>query len=258
MDPNTTDLCKVPAGKSPNGTHNFVNPPSLGPAMIAVGTTLLVISTAFTTTRLFLNRKKLHSADYDAAKCGWADSSVDFTFIACLVNIAYTGVILSQHKSHRHSWDMPVCWYTGRFLQLPFAQTVLFSPAFFFSKAAIFLLYRQLFATGKRLRLAINAGLAIIFLVYLSNIPLAAVYAAPDAGKPWNSLLAKLQKVGQRFSLAGLVQSAVGTVMDIYIFVLPMPILLGLHMPLKRRIQLVAVFSTALLYVPPCPRAANR
>lgn len=124
---------------------------------------------------------------------------------------------------------------------------MLFTPTFIFSKAAIFLLYRQLFATGKQLRLAINIGLVITLLCYLSNIPLAAVYAAPDAGMPWKSLLRKLQTVGAKFSTAGLVQSVVGTVMDLYIFVLPLPTLLRLHLPLRRRVQLVGVFSLALL-----------
>ncbi|EFY87050.1 hypothetical protein MAC_06948 [Metarhizium acridum CQMa 102] len=241
----TKDLCEIPAGKPPGGKYNFIDPPSLGPTVIAVGTTLLAISTAFTVGRLFINRSKLHSADY-------------ITFVACLVNIAYTGVIIAllmkdlvsaEHNSFHHAWDVPVCFYTGQFLQLPFIQTVLFSPVFFFSKAAIFLLYRQLFATGRRLKIAINLGLAATFLVYLSNIPLAAVYAAPDPGKPWSSLLVKLQTKGQKFSLAGAVQSAVGTAIDLYIFFLPMPILLGLHLPLKRRLQLVCVFSIALLLI---------
>ncbi|KJK74563.1 hypothetical protein H634G_10092 [Metarhizium anisopliae BRIP 53293] len=201
----TNDLCKIPAGKPPGGKYNFIDPPSLGPTVIAVGTTLLATSIAFTGGRLFINRSKLHSADCDTLAVGefWIRKRAvtywhtDITLVACLVNIAYTGVIIAcktrQHDSFRHAWDGPVCFYTGRFLQLPFIQTVLFSPVFFFSKAAIFLLYRQLFATGRRLKLAINLGLVITLLVYLSNIPLATVYAAPDPGKPWSSLLVKLQ-----------------------------------------------------------------
>ena len=123
----------------------------------------------------------------------------------------------------------------------------MFSPAFFFTKAAIFLLYLQLFATDKKLKFAIYFGLLIILLTYLSNIPLAAVYSAPDPGKPWSTVLLKLETDGHKFSLAGVVQSAVGTVMDLYIFFLPLPILMGLNMPLERRIQLVGIFSIALL-----------
>lgn len=59
----TKDLCKIPAGKPPGGKYNFIHPPSLGPTLIAVGTTLLAILIAFTGGRLFINRSKLHSAD---------------------------------------------------------------------------------------------------------------------------------------------------------------------------------------------------
>ncbi|KJZ77354.1 hypothetical protein HIM_03078 [Hirsutella minnesotensis 3608] len=232
----TVNLCAIPAGVSPTGIHNFVDPPSLGPAVLAVGVVLAVISTAFTIGRLYINRNKLHSADY-------------FTFIACVTNVAYTGVICAQYRYYRHSWDIPVCWYTGNYLRLPFVQTVLFSPAFFFSKAAIFLLYRQLFAVGRRFKMAVHIGLGITFLLYLSNIPLAAIYAAPRIGHSWESLLETIAANSRSFALGGIVQSAVGTLMDFYMFFLPLPILIRLQMPLGRRLQLVGVFSTALLAV---------
>lgn len=48
-------------------------------------------------------------------------------------------------------------------------------------------------------------------------------------------------------SVAGVVQSAVGTFIDLYIFVLPIPFLLSLQMPKRRVLGLIGVFSTALL-----------
>ncbi|RWA06305.1 hypothetical protein EKO27_g8807 [Xylaria grammica] len=164
----TTDLCSIPAGVSPDGIYNFDNPPTLGPAVIAVAVVLGTISTAFGFARLYINRNMLHSADY-------------FTLCAVLTNIAFIGVICAQHKFYRHSWDIPVCWYSGEALKLPFIQTVLFTPAFFFPKAAIFLLYLQLFAIERRTAILIWFGLVITLLNYLSNIPLAAIYAAPRA-----------------------------------------------------------------------------
>ncbi|KAI1345672.1 hypothetical protein F5Y01DRAFT_322979 [Xylaria sp. FL0043] len=230
------DPCQIPAGISPNGVYNFENPPSLGPAVVAVSVVLGVISTAFGAGRLYINRNILNSADY-------------FTVAAVLVNIAFIGVISSQFRYYRHSWDIPVCWYTAEYLKLPFVQTILFAPAFFFPKAAIFLLYRQLFAVQKRTGIAINFGLLITLLVYLSNIPLAAVYAAPRPGHSWDSLLLSLQANSRPFALGGTIQSAIGTLLDFYIFCLPLPILYRLQIENERRFQLIAIFSTALLGV---------
>ncbi len=61
--PGSTDLCAIPAAESPDGTHNFVNPESLGAAVIAVGVVLATISTVFGAGRLYANRNSLHSAD---------------------------------------------------------------------------------------------------------------------------------------------------------------------------------------------------
>ncbi|KAF2992885.1 hypothetical protein E8E14_000146 [Neopestalotiopsis sp. 37M] len=230
------DLCTIPAGTSPDGVYNFVDPPSQGPAVIAVGVTLCAISTAAISVRLYVNRNSLRSADY-------------FTLVACVINIAFTGIICAQHKFYRHQWDVPVCWYDGSVFKLTFAQTVIWSPAFFFPKAAILLLYQQLFAIQRTIRIAIYVGMVITFLVYLSNIPLAAVYLAPRVGQSWESLILTLETNKTPMTLGGVVQSTIATLIDFYIFILPLPIIARLQMPPAKRFGLIAVFSTALLGV---------
>ncbi|KAK4186806.1 hypothetical protein QBC35DRAFT_500328 [Podospora australis] len=229
-------LCAVPAGVSPNGIYNFVDPPSLGPAVFGVGISLAVISTMFVIGRTFAKRKKLQLSDW-------------FTIIGCLFNIAFTGVIVAQARYYRHTWDTPVCWYDGQYARLPFVQTTLWAPAFFFTKAAIFLLYRQLFSAGRGVRILIDSGIVITLLLYLSQIPLAAIYAAPRAGESWDDLLFKLRDNAKPFTLGGTVQSAIATALDLYIFFLPLPTLIKLRMPSSRKWQLIGVFSTALLGV---------
>ncbi|KAI1120717.1 hypothetical protein F5Y10DRAFT_283077 [Nemania abortiva] len=163
------------SGLSLDRTYNFVNPESLGPAVIAVGVVLATISTAFGAGRLYANRSKMHLADCKLLH------SLTFVFRLC-----------SKYKSFRHQWDTPVCFYSA-------------------ASAAILLLYRQLFAIQNRTRIAINFGVLITFLVYISNIPLAAIYLAPR--------------------------------------VVEIPILFRLNMSVKRRVQLAGIFSTALLGV---------
>lgn len=97
------------------------------------------------------------------------------------------------------------------------------------------------------MRVAVNIGLLITLIVYLSNIPLAAIYAAPRAGHSWASLLNSLETNSRPFALGGAVQSGVGTLIDFYIFFLPMPIVWHLQLPQAKKLQLVGVFSTAVL-----------
>lgn len=170
-----------------------------------------------------------------------------------LLFIAFLTLNRTEHRIDRHAWDTPVCWYTGRFLRLPFTQSMLFAPATFFPKAAIFLLYRQLFGTGRRFRMAVDIGILITFLVYLSNIPLAVIYAAPRPGQSWDSILGSLETNARPFATGGIVQIAIETILNFYIFLLPLRILRHLNMPSKKRWQLVGVFSIAILYVTKLP-----
>jgi hypothetical protein len=190
------------------------------------------------------------------------------TFIGCLINITYTGLILARKRpspplpssdrsshsgrfagpdSYRHIWDTPVCDFNGESLKILFVQTIFFGPAFFFAKAAILLLYGQLFAVGKRFKLAINLSILVTLLLYLSEFPLAAIYGAPKPGHSWDSLLESLKTNAKPFALGGSVQSAISTALDIYIFILPLPILLKLQLVPRQRLQLLGIFSTALL-----------
>ncbi|KAK8113133.1 hypothetical protein PG984_013659 [Apiospora sp. TS-2023a] len=271
------DLCQIPAGTPPEGVApNFVNPTTLTPALVSVGVVLGVISTVFCAGRIYVNRNRLFIADSNVNGL-----LPDFTIVAVVVNIAYTGLtisgkvttgthftlsalfclrpwihgarfnidILLEYKTFRHQWDIPVCTYTAAELKIIFVETLLFAPAFFFPKAAILLLYRQLFVIQRGRRIAINIGLVVILLLYLSNIPMAVIYNAPHAGQSWDSMLLTLKENAREFCIAGSVQSAIGAVLDIYIFILPLPILWKLQLPYRRRVQLVATFSTALLAV---------
>jgi hypothetical protein len=120
-----------------------------------------------------------------------------------------------------------------------------FAPVFSSSKAAIFLLYRQLFNVKTNVKNAVNLGLIFTGVLYIPNIPLAAVFEAPAAGDSWQSMLTTTKS--HKMVYWGLDQSSMAVLLDIYIFVLPLPTIAKLHMPLGRRVQILGVFTTALM-----------
>lgn len=150
-------------------------------------------------------------------------------------------------NSYRHIWDTPVCDYSGKSLKILFAQLMFFGPVFFFTKAAILLLYSEFFAIEVGFKLAINLSILVTLLLYLSEFPLAAIYAAPRPGHSWDSLLENEKTNARPLALGGAVQSAISTALDIYIFILPLPILLKLQMMPRQRLKVLGIFSTALL-----------
>lgn len=129
--------------------------------------------------------------------------------------------------------------------QILYAQGVLLGPTIFFAKCSIFLLYRQIFTIQKPLKIAIWVGLIFTFLLYWAGVPLESYFSAPHVGETWEDLLTN-GRPGQLIYW-GIVQGTCSVVLDIYIFLLPLPMLAQLQMAHWRRLQLLAVFSTAMM-----------
>lgn len=119
----------------------------------------------------------------------------------------------------------------------------------FFAKSSLMLLYLRLFGLSRGFRYTIYVGLVVTFCVCLVGLPVTAYYCAPSPGQEWS-----VQTIGascQKSILPGVVQGALNVVLDLFIISLPVPVILGLHMSPRRRIAVLAVFLTGILYVNP-------
>jgi hypothetical protein len=124
-------------------------------------------------------------------------------------------------------------------------QLTIFGPSVFFAKAAIFLMYLQFFGVHKKLRIAVYIGIFVTFGAYWTSVPVAAYYGAPHPGETWESLFLNERPIWEAYW--GVSQGAIAIVLDIYIFLLPIPILWKLNTDRTRRIQLITLFGTALM-----------
>lgn len=118
-------------------------------------------------------------------------------------------------------------------------------PTVFFAKCSIFLLLLQIFTIHEPMKIAIWIGIAFTTLLYWAGLPLSSYFNAPHVGETWQELLYNGRP--HRLTYWAVVQGACSVVLDIYIFTLPLPLLAQLQMPRKRRLQLFAIFSTALM-----------
>ncbi|KAH8589195.1 hypothetical protein B0O99DRAFT_523672 [Bisporella sp. PMI_857] len=240
------DLCKIPAGKAPDGeTYNLIDPPSLSPNLIAVAVIMTTFSTVFFTGRIYLNIRNLTLPD-------------SFVIFGYLCSVAFTGTVLAVVKYARHQWDIPACWFTGKYLQFSlspdaaslrilFVNELLLTPAQFFSKASILLLYFQLFSVRTWMRVCIIGGIVFAFLIYFISWVTVPYFAAPHAGETWTEMLTKGRST--QVKVWGPIQGTCSIILDVFIFVLPLSNIWGLNMSLKKQFQLTAVFATALLGV---------
>lgn len=124
---------------------------------------------------------------------------------------------------------------------------MMLTPGLIFSKASLFLLFLQIFDTSIMggMKLAIRIGLIATVFVYLPAFPIMAYFQAPGAGESWAGVMTSGKP--QRAIYWGIVQSALGIILDLYMFVLPLPVIIRLHISKAKRIQLGLVFSTAFM-----------
>ena len=145
----------------------------------------------------------------------------------------------------RHQWNVPVCWYTASYMKILFAQGVLLGPVIFFLKTAILLLYLQIFSAHRTIRIIAYVGIVVTALTHWTTVPLELAYGCPTPGTTWTDLLTDGKPA--KLIYYGPVQGSLAVIIDICIFVLPLPVLWKLNMTLRKRIALCAVFFTALL-----------
>lgn len=156
--------------------------------------------------------------------------------------------MLVRRNLHESEFSMSTDGLSPHLLIMPkilFSQQIILSFAIFFSKASIFLLFHQIFEVQKAMRIAITAGIIFSALLYFINIPTSALLSAPHVGETWASVLTSGRP--QKNLIWGVVQAALSILLDLYIFILPIPVILRLHLSTKKKIQLVAVFTTALM-----------
>ena len=124
-------------------------------------------------------------------------------------------------------------------------MTFVYSPTAFFARLALVLFYFRIFSSHRATRVAIYVGILVGFL-YLTATEIAIlVFCVHRHGLQWFSV----QYVAQCMpsEKTNYSQGIFGVVSDIYVFILPLPILWTLHMPLRKKLGVTAIFLTGLM-----------
>lgn len=109
-------------------------------------------------------------------------------------------------------------------------------------------MYHQLFRIHRWIRVCVWVGILFGIAIYVPSIPLAAILSAPKVGQTWEEELEYLASTGDKsFIYWGPIQGSCSVLLDLFIFVMPLPVLKNLQLPTKRKLQLFALFATALL-----------
>ncbi|KAI1177769.1 hypothetical protein F4777DRAFT_540284 [Nemania sp. FL0916] len=245
--PPGTDLCQIPIGVPPDGQKPDFNDVGLKSLTISFSVILTTIAIAFALGRLFANIRKLGLSDL-------------FVLFAAIANIIYAVFLIVYAKYNRHQWNLPLCWINGQYELVAYIYESLTCLSLFFSKTATLLLFKQVFNVSRAMHIAIWIGIAVSFVLYGSSLAALSYLSAPHAGQTWDqvandAIISNLSPLYKGVAPVviplywGVAQGAIGTVFDIYIFILPLPILYRLNLTKKRKLQLSALFFVAILGV---------
>lgn len=230
------DLSVIPLDTPPPGVFpNFTNPATMSTIGIVVGITISCIAFIFTCIRFYSAVRITRSVGYD-------DYAVIAAFSFALAQVCLFS--LNQDDA-RHSWDIPLS-NLNSYAKLIFIELMIGSLCFSFAKLAILILFFRLFAPNRPFRFALYFGAFWAVLVYAITIVLSGALCAPRSTESFSSL--ELTIRCGRISTWLVVQSAFGVLLDFYIFFLPIPIIWKLKLGTKRKIGILGIFMTGLVY----------
>lgn len=125
-----------------------------------------------------------------------------------------------------------------------FVISAVTGPMFFFAKTSLFLLYYRVFAPNKPLRYIIIIGIGFCFAVYSTNFAIAVYFCSPHSGKEWDlKVFSSCTTIG----FYNIISGAANMALDIFMLGLPIPVVLRLQLPKKKKIGVLAMSMTGLL-----------
>ncbi|KAL8787504.1 MAG: hypothetical protein Q9213_002162 [Squamulea squamosa] len=265
------DASKIPLLPPPAGTtSNFVDPPTLASVAEGVGGLLIAIETVLLALRTWTNFKtfrKLRLEDCmpwtTLSKMVPSQPDLDWTIFAAILTYGYFALIMRFRPIARHIWDVPLIeatenLYKARrsFRPLPiavltepfqtiFAQEMMVGSTIFFSKTSLLLLFYRLFSIDKWFRYKLYAAFTFIAITTLPSIPMYLAVCLPNSDGSWAGASQKCTKT----NVYAYVQGPVGVIFDVFAIYLPASVIATLHLPLRRKIGVLAIFMTGMFAV---------
>lgn len=131
-------------------------------------------------------------------------------------------------------------------LQFLLVYTLLYGPSMFFIKASVLLLYRKVFSPNRWMRLCVYTGIGYLLITNGMTTILFGALCAPRNGESYLISYNSPQCVKNVDNLSNAV-AACNLIADIYLLVLPLPIIWKLQMSARKKYALIGVFTTGFL-----------
>lgn len=123
---------------------------------------------------------------------------------------------------------------------------LLYGPVAFCAKLSLFLLYYRLFSRHQWIRHLVYLGIGAAAAMYTAVMIVYGYLCLPRRGQSWieAGLSSRCHK---QFIMIGYVRGPFNVLSDLYLLFLPLPAVWQLHLPLRKRLGIAAIFLTGSL-----------
>lgn len=118
-----------------------------------------------------------------------------------------------------------------------------YGPAAFFAKLSIFLLYLRTFAPNQWMRRLTHCGIAINLIFYAG---IALAFGISCIGPSQDSINSRCRQVTKPLKY---IVSIFGAISNLYIYILPLPVIWHLQMTFRRKVGVSVIFAIGILCV---------
>ncbi|KAK8085975.1 hypothetical protein PG994_000949 [Apiospora phragmitis] len=231
---------------------NYTDPPTRGPELLITEVTTLSLALICLALRLWVRVRQLHKA--------WWDDWVMVAAGVCCTGTTVDVILATKlYGWDRHIWDVPF-WMLVQGRKVSAAGQAFFVFASGLGKLSILISYLRIALEGTLFRrltwaaIVVNTLNMLAFFILLwvqcrwlmnGGSPVCPTHSPPSSY--WNLLRTESDCISE---VPGLLTQTVLTVLiDFWVFVLPMPTLYHLSLPLAQRVGLMALFGLGAVVV---------
>lgn len=131
-------------------------------------------------------------------------------------------------------------------LQFLLVFTLFYGPTMIFIKSSVLLLYGKVFSRDRRMKTFIYAGIGYLLITNGVSTILFGALCTPRNGESYLVRYTSPQCVENVDNL-GIANGVCNLIADIYLLVLPLPVIWKLHLSTKKKYALIGLFMTGSL-----------
>ncbi|EXK76372.1 hypothetical protein FOQG_18886 [Fusarium oxysporum f. sp. raphani 54005] len=223
----------VGAAPPPPGIFpSFDHPEYSGQPVVVANIACLALATSVCALRLFTKLKIVRTVDY-------SDYLIAPAWISAAA-FASVNIIQCSYGLGVHMWNVPIVKFSPTFLQLQITTQALYCVSMMFTKLSFLAVYLRI-SPSRRFRAVVCLLMAVV-AGYSFSAVLVAIFQCHPVEMAWDITISDGSCIDRMAYFIAILALNVTT--DLFMLVLPIPMLWKVKMPKRQKLGLIGIFMT--------------